>query len=207
VFATGLQTTVRQVINTRGHGVEDIITDECFTGRWSEMVNQRRLEELDTKHSPTGPSDCDVKPIPVVQTLRGSENASRYNPETAEYWESIAAEIVRRYVKLVVEPRSSGDVAMEINKSALNKTFVGEDNVSVVAIVLDYDLVQEYAYRPLDRKPMPSHVLINKMIQGVLSERDGNVDDDGKRNAPRNNDVMFLCDGGRDIVKTALWRP
>jgi hypothetical protein len=96
---------------------------------------------------------------------------------------------------------------MERHKSALHKTFVGEDNVSVVAIVLDYDLVQEYADRPVDRKPMPSQMLIKEMIQDVLSERDGNVDDDGKRNAPRNNNVMFLCDGGRDIVKTALWRP
>jgi hypothetical protein len=198
---------VRQVYLSKG-GTEDIMSNEFFLSRWSEMVKQRGEEMIaDRIQLPTGQKDRDEDVVVMEdQTLRGSKAVDRCAPDTSEYWDSFAAQQVRQYIKLAVEPRSSNGVANELKNSALNSDFMGEDNKSIVAIVMDIDLLLESATRPLDRKPVPDQANISKLVAGVFAERTNNPGE-SERPVPRDGDVIFLCDGGRDVARTALRRP
>jgi outer membrane protein OmpA-like peptidoglycan-associated protein len=170
-----LQTTVRQCINTKGYGVEDIITDEFFTGGWSEMVNQRRLEELNAKHSPTGPSDCDVTPVPVVQTLSGSEDADRYNPETAEYWE--------KYYKGVTETDKKG-FPVELGGSRVNNLAdnaeifginPGSTNIVKIVYTTFGDIVKKLYPDLVPSYPAADEVINTRFLKNVLARAGSNI--------------------------------
>ena len=203
VFGNTLQNAVRQVYLSKG-GAEDIMSNEIFLSRWSEMVKQRGDEMIAARiQLPTGQKDRDEDVVIMEdQTL-----SDRCAPDTSEYWDSFAAQQVRQYIKLAVEPRSSNGVANELKNSALNSDFMGEDNKSIVAIVMDIDLLLESATRPLDRKPVPDQANISKLVAGVFAERTNSNHGQSDRPVPRDGDVIFLCDGGRDVARTALRRP
>lgn len=65
--------------------------------------------------------------------------------------------------------------------------------------------MSENALRPLDRKPMPDQAVIQKLLQGVLKARGSMMHEESTLcNAPSDQDILILCDGGRDTLKSAL---
>ena len=103
-----------------------------------------------------------------------------------------------------MEPKSASGVAAEVNNSALNGDFVGEAGKSTVLIIMETDNLQESAHRAADRKPPPNQPVITKLLNGVLTARNGALNEDSMRIAPCDQDLVFLGDGGRDTCKGAL---
>ena len=182
------------------------MSNALFQARWSDVLKLRG-DELACQRSLTGQKlhleDTDmVETIDV--TLRGSKGLDRCAPDSTEYWDSFAAQLVRQYVRLCPEPASATGIANEVKNSALNREFVGECNKSTVAIIMDTEVLQESSNRPGDRKPPPNQLVISKLLGGVMSARDGATNEEGLRIAPRDDDIFFLCDGGRDSCKSAV---
>ena len=206
MFQTGLMNSIRQVIAQKGASPEDLMSNALFQARWSDVLKLRG-EELACQLSLMG-HQPHVEDTDMVETidvsLRGSKGLDRCAPDTTEYWDSFAAQLVRQYVKLCPEPASATGIANEVKNSALNREFVGECNKSTVAIIMDTELLQESSNRPGDRKPPPNQLVISKLLGGVMSARDGATNEEGLRIAPRDNDIFFLCDGGRDSCKSAV---
>ena len=195
----------------KGASPEDITANALFQPRWADILKTRgdeliSLKITDKSIDTSAEVDMDVARADT-SALRGGKNVERCAPDTVEYWDSFAAQIIRQYVKLAVEPKSATGIANEVKNSALNGEFVGEVNKTTIAIVLDPELLAESAHRPADRRPPPDQQIISKLLQGVLSARGGASNDDGQRHAPRDNDVLFLCDGGRESFKTCLHVP
>ena len=206
MFQTGLMNSIRQVMAQKGVSPEDLMSNALFQARWSDVLKLRG-EELACQRSLMG-HQPHVEDTDMVETidvsLRGSKGLDRCAPDTTEYWDSFAAQLVRQYVKLCPEPASATGIANEVKNSALNREFVGECNKSTVAIIMDTELLQESSNRPGDRKPPPNQLVISKLLGGVMSARDGATNEEGLRIAPRDNDIFFLCDGGRDSCKSAV---
>ena len=193
----------------KGSCPEDITTNSLFQARWAEVIKTRGDELVTQKIDNTTidtTNEADAASAARVETsgLRGTKSIDRCAPDTSDYWDSFAAQLVRQYIKLAVEPRSSSGIANEVKNSALNGEFVGETNKSTIVITLDPELLSEAANRPADRRPPPDQSLVSKLLHGVLSARGGATNEDGQRHAPCDNDVLFLCDGGRDSFKTCL---
>ena len=210
MFQTGLMNAIRQVLAQKGAAPEDIMSNALFQARWSDVVKLRG-DELAALRATTQQheqhEDADMTPEVIDASLRGNKSIDRCAPDTTEYWDSFAAQLVRQYIKLAVEPKSSTGIANEVKNSALNSEFAGECNRSCIAITVDTELLQESSTRPGDRKPPPNQPVIAKLLQGVMSARGGTANDDGLRIAPCDNDILFLCDGGRDSCKIALSCP
>lgn len=201
---------IRQVLAQKGAAPEDIMSNALFQARWSDVVKARG-DELAGLRATTQQleqhEDTDMTPEVINVTLRGNKSIDRCAPDTTEYWDSFAAQLVRQYVKLAVEPNSSTGIANEVKNSVLNSEFVGECNRSCIAITVDTELLQESSTRPGERKPPPNQQVISKLLQGVMSARGGTANDEGLRIAPCDHDIIFLCDGGRVSCKTALSCP
>lgn len=210
MFQTGLMNAIRQVLAQKGANPEDIMSNHFFQARWSDVVKLRG-DELAALRATTQQheqhADADMTPEVIDTSLRGNKSIDRCAPDSAEYWDSFAAQLVRQYIKLAVEPKSSTGIVNEVKNSALNAEFVGECNRSCIAITVDTELLQESSTRAVDRKPPPNQTVIAKLLQGVMSARAGTANDDGLRIAPCDNDILFLCDGGRDSCKLAVSCP
>ena len=208
MFQTGLMNSIRQVMAQKGVSPEDLMSNALFQARWSDVLKLRG-DELACQRSLTGqqPHLEDTDMVETIDvTLRGSKGLDRCAPDSTEYWDSFAAQLVRQYVRLCPEPASATGIANEVKNSALNREFVGECNKSTVAIIMDTELLQESSNRPGDRKPPPNQLVISKLLGGVMSARDGATNEEGLRIAPRDDDIFFLCDGGRDSCKSAVSR-
>ena len=213
VFGSGMSTALRQVILSRGSSPEDIMANALFQARWDDVVKTRCDEIIANKVSAPGSavdlSEDNDMPVDEVEhaTMRGGKSIDKCAHDTVEYWDSIAAQTVRQYIKLAPEAKSYSGIANDVKNSALNSCFVGATSKSTVAICLDPDLLQESTVRPTDRKPPPSQEIISKLLQGVLSAREGASSTEGLRVSPRDQDIMFLSDGGREVTKLALRVP
>ena len=167
-------------------------------------------DKLATQQIIVDDPSCEVKdPIAIDAKMRGSKPMERCAPDSKEYWDSFAAQLVRQYVRLAVEPQSASALANEVKISVLDSSFTGEVNKSTVTILLEIDNLQECAKRPMDRKPAPNQSVIAKLLGGVLAARGGAANEDGIRVSPADQDVLVMCDGGRDQCKNALqgtWR-
>ena len=206
MFQTGLMNSIRQVMAQKGVSPEDLMSNALFQARWSDVLKLRG-DELACQRSLTGqkPHLEDTDMVETIDvTLRGSKGLDRCAPDSTEYWDSFAAQLVRQYVRLCPEPASATGIANEVKNSALNREFVGECNKSTVAIIMDTELLQESSNRPGDRKPPPNQLVISKLLGGVMIARDGATNEEGLRIAPRDDDIFFLCDGGRDSCKSAV---
>ena len=206
MFQTGLMNSIRQVMAQKGVSPEDLMSNALFQARWSDVLKLRG-DELACQRSLTGqqPHLEDTDMVETIDvTLRGSKGLDRCAPDSTEYWDSFAAQLVRQYVRLCPEPASATGIANEVKNSALNREFVGECNKSTVAIIMDTELLQESSNRPGDRKPPPNQLVISKLLGGVMMARDGATNEEGLRIAPRDDDIFFLCDGGRDSCKSAV---
>jgi hypothetical protein len=198
--------SIRQVMAQKGVSPEDLMSNALFQARWSDVLKLRG-DELACQRSLTGqqPHLEDTDMVETIDvTLRGSKGLDRCAPDSTEYWDSFAAQLVRQYVRLCPEPASATGIANEVKNSALNREFVGECNKSTVAIIMDTELLQESSNRPGDRKPPPNQLVISKLLGGVMMARDGATNEEGLRIAPRDDDIFFLCDGGRDSCKSAV---
>jgi hypothetical protein len=188
------------------------MTNAEIQARWAEIINIIG-DELTTNKVSTLCSTVDVSEDNAMQVDIDRTSMIEYTHidqcahDTADYWNSFAAQTVRQYVKLTPEANSNSGIASDVTDSALNGGYVGELNMSTIAICLDPDLLQESSHHPVDRKPPPSQEILNKLLQGVLCARGGASNAAGLRVAPRDNDILFLCDGGRDVTKAALHVP
>lgn len=182
------------------------MSNALFQVRWSEVVKARG-DEIAAQRSLMG-QHVIVEDSDTVETvdlsLRGSRGLDRCAPDSTDYWDSFAAQLVRQYIKLCPEPKSATGIASEVKNSALNNAFMGETSKCTIAIVMDTELLQESSTRPGDRRPPPNQVVISKLLQGVMSARGGTANEDGIRIAPCDNDIIFLCDGCRESCKCAV---
>ena len=215
MFHNGLSNALRQILSAKGAAPEDLMTNALFQVRWNEVVKSRNDElislKLMNKNAESMNEDneesAEAAQRQDLTHLRGGKALEKCAPHTSDYWDSFAAQILRQYLKLTVEPSSATGVSNEVKNSSLNDSFVGESNKSSVAVVLDADLLQETAYRPGDRKPPPNQAVISKLLQGTLAARRGASNEEGLRVAPGDNDIFLLCDSGRDTFKSALQLP
>ena len=212
VFGQGLQGAVRAVLAQKGATPEDLMNNDVFMARWS-IVLKTRQEELIADNIRPADNDGNAAPESVTQlgaadlNLRGSKGVDRCAPDTKEYWECFGAQLVKQYVRLVLEPKAASQLATEIKNSALNKEFKGEAGQSTILLAFDHDNLHENAARPLDRKPMPNQTVISKLLQGVMAGRGGTTNEDGIYIAPEEQDIIIMCDGGGDTVKKAMSAP
>jgi hypothetical protein len=207
VFQGGLQNAVRQVIQQK-QVAEDMMSNVLFQARWAEVTKVRSeeliAEKLATQLIVDDPVD-DVKTLGFIDTTtRGIRPTERCEPGTKEFWDSFAAQLVRQYVRLAVEPQSAFALSNEVKNSVLDQSFKGEVNKSTVTILLEIDNLQECANRPMDRKPPPNQAVIAKLLGGVMAARGGATNDDGLRVSPADQDIILMCDGSRDQCKNAL---
>ena len=198
----------------KGASPEDIMSNALFQARWADVVKTRGDELIALKVSAASNSAIDVYADTDMTSAecdlsgsKGGKNIERCAPDTNEWWDSFAGQLVRQYVRLLVEPKSQTGIASDIKNSALNGDFIGDLNKHTVAVCLDPDLLQEASVRPVDRKPPPNQEIISKLVQGTLCARGGATNTDGLRVAPRDNDILFLVDGCREAVKSALHLP
>lgn len=212
VFGCSITNSLRQVIAAHGYSPEGIMTNAEIQARWAEIINIIG-DELTTNKVSTLCSTVDVSEDNAMQVDIDRTSMIEYTHidqcahDTADYWNSFAAQTVRQYVKLTPEANRNSGIASDVTDSALNGGYVGELNMSTIAICLDPDLLQESSHHPVDRKPPPSQEILNKLLQGVLCARGGASNAAGLCVAPRDNDILFLCDGGRDVTKAALHVP
>ena len=212
MFANVLQGAVRQVLGQKSASPEDIMSNAIFQIRWADVTKTRGdelIEEALKNRIAAGASGLDeensvIQPDVVdLMNVRGSKGIDRCAPDTKDYWDCFAAQNIRQYTKLIVEPRSATALENEVKHSALNVDFRGELNKSTILIILDADNLVENAARPMDRKPMPDQGVIGKLLQGVLKAR-GGIENEGICVGPAEQDIVMLCDGGRESCKNAL---
>jgi hypothetical protein len=211
VFQSGLQNAIRQVVQMKAAAPEDLMSNALFQTRWAEVTKTRGdeliAEKLATGILDDGPDDDEIgdrAKMMVDSGLRGSKGLERCAPNTKDYWDTFAAQQVRQYVKLIIEPASSHALSTEIKNSALEGSFQGEANKSTVMVLLEIRNLQESIYRPMDRPASANQAVVSKLLAGVMAARGGAANEDGLYIAPGDGDVFFLCDGGRDTDKSAL---
>ena len=187
---------------------EDLMSNVLFQARWAEVTKVRSEELIAEKLATQQPVDDPAHDVterrPIDATTRGSKPMERCAPGSKEYWVSFAAQLVRQYVRLAVEPQSASALSNEVKNSVLDSSYKGEVNKSTVTILLEIDNLQECAYRPVDRKPPPNQAVIAKLLSGVMAARGGATNDDGLRVSPADQDIILMCDGSRDQCKNAL---
>lgn len=209
-FSNGLTQALRAVQATKGASPEDLMSNPTFESRWADVVKARSEEMAKGKteaNNGTGGSGAaeDVDMAAAIDTtLRGSKAMDRCAPDTKEYWDSYAAQLIRQYLRLSVEGSSAVSIANEIKNSTLSQDFAGEPLKSSICIILEADNLQESVYRPMERRPLTNQAVVAKLLNGVLSARNGTVNEDGLRTSPCDQDIMLLVDGARDSCKQAL---
>ena len=164
------------------------MSNVLFQARWAEVTKVRSeeliAEKLATQLIVDDPVD-DVKTLGFIDTTtRGIRPTERCEPGTKEFWDSFAAQLVRQYVRLAVEPQSAFALSNEVKNSVLDQSFKGEANKSTVTILLEIDNLQECVHRPIDRKPPPNQAVIAKLLGGVMAARGGATNDDGIHRLP-----------------------
>lgn len=215
MFSTGLQNAVRNVLGQKSAAPEDIMSNALFQSRWAEVTKMRGEEiiaealnnrlagaAINAEHDE---SVIQRDAVDLTAQARGSKGIERCAPDTKDYWDCFAAQNIRQYCKLIVEPKSGTALETDIAQSALNIDFRGEKHKSTILIILEADNLTENALRPIERKPMPDQTVIQKLLQGVLKARGGTMAEDSTLcTAPAEQDIVMLCDGGRDACKSAL---
>lgn len=190
------------------------MSNALFQARWAEVTKLRGeeiiAEALINRQVGAAMNAEDESVIPpdavdLTAQARGSKGIDRCAPDTKDYWDCFAAQNIRQYCKLIVEPTSVTALENEVTHSALNVDFRGEKLKSTVFVILEADNLSENALRPLDRKPMPDQAVIQKLLQGVLKSRGSMMNEESTLCiAPSDQDILILCDGGRDTLKSAL---
>lgn len=195
------------------------MSNELFLARWRDAVKARSDERASEKLAQSSVTDDAVDDSsrpgapstlnPGVHLIRpsASKNPELFAPDTRDYWDSYAGQLVRQYVKLIGEPSSASGVAKEVLDSVLAPDYKGEPGKSLILITLEVDNLFESTVRPWDRKAPPNQAVIGKLLQGVLTARGGVANEDGLRIAPGDEDVVVLCDGGRENLKSVLSVP
>ena len=187
------------------------MSNELFLNRWREAVKARSDERAAEKVKNTDDDEDDqeeeVGKGPSTMTLlrpSALKNPALFAQDTKEYWDAFAGQLVRQYLKFVVEPSSASALAKAVTDSVLEGAYKGDQNKSSIAIVLEADNLWESTVRPWDKKPSPNQLTVLKLLQGVLTARNAQANEDGMRVAPQDQDMLILCDGGRDALKSVL---
>jgi hypothetical protein len=189
------------------------MNNPVFQGRWAQVVKTRQEELIAIKLQQSKGNDeqhdddelaIQHQAVDLIKDARGSKGIDRCAPNTKEYWDAFAAQLVKQYNRLIVEPRGASALATEIAAMALNDGFKGEANTSTVIICLEADNLQENSNRPVEHRPIPTQLVISKLLQGAMVGRGGIMNEDGQCCAPGEQDIMMLIDGGRETCKAAL---
>lgn len=216
MFGTGFNGVLRTMLLQNSHP-EDILEMEGFKARWDECI-RTRTDELVAERAMSQVAGAEPEAEDeeagagvVLSRPALSKSAASFDSNTKDYWDALAAEHVRQYVRLAVEPNTQQGVAQLIKGSAVNLELQGEANKTTVLIILESDNLQQNVSRPWDRRPPPNQGIINKLVQGALSARNGHkyepADQPARFVAPCDQDILILSDGGRDVVRSVLLRP
>lgn len=216
MFGTGFNGVLRTMLLQNSHP-EDILEMEGFKARWDECI-RTRTDELVAERAMSQVAGAEPEAEDeeagagvVLSRPALSKSAASFDSNTKDYWDALAAEHVRQYVRLAVEPNTQQGAAQLIKGSAVNLELQGEANKTTVLIILESDNLQQNVSRPWDRRPPPNQGIINKLVQGALSARNGHkyepADQPARFVAPCDQDILILSDGGRDVVRSVLLRP
>lgn len=215
MFGTGFHGVLRTMLLQNSHP-EDILEMEGFKARWDEcmrtrtdeLVAERAMSQVAGAELVEG-EDEDVVGGAVVSRPALSKSPASFDNNTKDYWDALAAEHVRQYVRLAVEPTTQQGVTNLIKGSAVNVELQGEANKTTVLIILESDNLQQNMSRPWDRRPPPNQGLINKLVQGALAARNGHkyeaADQAPRFVAPCDQDILILSDGGREVKHVLPW--
>lgn len=216
MFGTGFNGVLRTMLLQNSHP-EDILEMEGFKARWDECI-RTRTDELVAERAMSQVAGAEPEAEDeeagagvVLSRPALSKSAASFDSNAKDYWDALAAEHVRQYVRLAVEPNTQQGAAQLIKGSAVNLELQGEANKTTVLIILESDNLQQNVSRPWDRRPPPNQGIINKLVQGALSARNGHkyepADQPARFVAPCDQDILILSDGGRDVVRSVLLRP
>ena len=79
----------------------------------------------------------------------------------------------------------------------------GEDGKSCVLILMDFDLLSEFATRSTERKVPVVEAHVRKMIHGALIGRGAQKTGETEATRPAGQDVVVIHDGGRPLQQCA----
>jgi len=129
-------------------------------------------------------------------------NPAKYVEHGAEYWQALAAQTVKTYIKLTPEPGTPQGVAEAVSLSEVNKC-KGHETRNAVLILLDVDLLCESMTRPCDRRPVLPEGVVLCLLRGSMQGR-GAQNKDGAYYQPVSGDVYFILDGKREHLHKSL---
>ena len=219
VFGIGMNGVLKIMIQQKS-SPEDILEVDGFKGRWAECIKARAdeivAERAMSQMAEGAEPEEEEEENPLVRPALAKSPANCV-ANSKEYWDAFAAEQVRQYVRLSTEPSSQAALVQEIKQSALNVDLRGEPNKSTVMIILEVDNLMAAVSRPWDRKPPANQGVINKLVPAALSARGGlryEVPESQAAEAvcnrfvaPCDQDILILCDGGRDHLRNILLAP
>lgn len=126
------------------------MSNALFQARWAEvtklrgeeiiadaLINRQVGAALNAEDESVIPPDA----VDLTAQARGSKGIDRCAPDTKDYWDCFAAQNIRQYCKLIVEPPSVTALENEVTHSALNVDFRGEKLKSTVFVILEADNV------------------------------------------------------------------
>ena len=163
-------------------------------------VTQERNEAVAVAHAASaggepGGDDMEENDEPIVKA-----DPSKYAEHGPRYWTALAAQTVKTYVKLIVEPGSEASLAAALAAAEACKT-KGVEQKNCVLLLLDVDLLAEAASRPTARKPVLPEGLIQRLLRGSMQGRGSQRNSNDECTVPSAGDVYFITDGGRDHLK------
>ena len=163
-------------------------------------VTQERNEAAAVAHAASAAGEpcgdgAEENDEPIVKA-----DPSKYAEHGPQYWTALAAQTVKTYIKLIVEPGSEASVASALSAAEACKT-KGVEQKNSVLLLLDVDLLAEAASRPTARKPVIPDGLIQRLLRGSMQGRGSQRNASDECTVPAAGDVYFITDGGRDHLQ------
>jgi hypothetical protein len=149
--------------------------------------------------SPDGDAGESAAEDDIIKTA----NPTKYAENGLQYWQALAAQTVKTYVKLAVEPSTEGGLAALLEGSEANKVRGTEARTSVL-LLLDPDLLAEASTRPADRKAVLPDGFLARLLRGSMQGRGCQKNKDDEYMMPLPSDVFLLLDGKREYLHKLL---
>jgi len=202
-FTPTCDPALKWCIKSKGKCIDDLASTEMISARLDAIKNalaQERNEAAAAAHAASeagepGGAGADENDDPIVKA-----DPSRYAEHGPQYWRALAAQTVKTYIKLIVEPGSESSLAAALADAEACKT-KGVEQKNCVLLLLDVDLLAEAATRPTARRPVLPDGLIQRLLRGSMQGRGSPRNSCDECTVPAAGDVYFITDGGRDHLQ------
>ena len=201
-FTQTCDAALKWCIKSKCKCIDDLGNTEMIAARLDTIkhaVMQERNEATASEHAaskagePGGGDEENDEPIVKA-------DPSKYAEHGPLYWTALAAQTVKTYIKLIVEPGSESSLAAALAVAEACKT-KGVEQKNSVLLLLDVDLLAEAASRPTTRKPVLPDGLIQRLLRGSMQGRGAQRNSNDECTVPLAGDVYFITDGGRDHLQ------